>query len=198
MVELKKNIKSAKKSWGKQVYSDRDPNKITYLLKAIPGFMKFTKYHQIADESIRKASNFFKYERYPAGSCVYEQESTSTHFYGIISGSVKIFKATKVKKLVVKKETKKEVRGSEVHINGSFYHRITKTEIPVYEYEVVMEEFGRKTSGMCFGYDGLINKAIRTSSVICEVDTEMFTLDAANFELSFSVYNILIIRYNII
>ena len=149
------------------------------------------KYHQIADDSVKKAGGYFKYEQFKRGSIIYLQDTNPTHFYGIISGSVKIYKATKVKKLSVKKKTIKASASTtvlnEVKVNGSYYQRLTKIDIPEYEYETVNEEFGTKTKGMCFGYDGLINKAPRTSSVYAEEDTEMFTLDSTSFDLSFNV-----------
>jgi len=48
-----------------------------------------------------------------------------------------------------------------------------------------MEEFSVKTEGMCFGYDGLMNKANRTSSVYALEDTELFVLDNDGFDKSF-------------
>jgi CRP-like cAMP-binding protein len=62
-----------------------------------------------------------------------------------------------------------------------------RREIKKIEFEEVEKEFGIKTKGMCFGYDGLISGKDRSSSVYAREPTEMFILDGKFFEESFSV-----------
>jgi len=45
-------------------------------------------------------------------------------------------------------------------------------------------ETDKKYPGMCFGYDGLMLKKLRTSSVLCLEDCHIFILSDENFELS--------------
>ena len=42
-----------------------------------------------------------------------------------------------------------------------------------------------KKSGECFGYDGLMNKAHRTSTTIALQDTDLFVLSALDFDKCF-------------
>jgi len=43
-----------------------------------------------------------------------------------------------------------------------------------------------KKSGGCFGYDGLINKAHRTSTTIALQDTDLFVLSGEHFDKCFN------------
>jgi len=43
-----------------------------------------------------------------------------------------------------------------------------------------------KGPGECFGYDGLINKAYRTSTTISVTDVDLFTLNQEFFDKSFN------------
>lgn len=159
--------------------------KISYLLKLIPGFLKFIKYHQIAEDSIRRACDFFKYKDYKPGSYIYEWDEKPTHFFGIISGKVKIFKPKKVRRKIL---TKDKFRHKTIEIvRDGVCYIVTQEMAPDYEMHIVPEEFGTKGKGMCFGYDGLISKKPRTSTVLAIERTEMFTLEEKFFDECFNV-----------
>ena len=52
--------------------------------------------------------------------------------------------------------------------------------------EIISELFSVKGKGECFGYDGLMNKKYRTSTVFTIEDTDFFILNEFYFDRSFS------------
>jgi len=52
--------------------------------------------------------------------------------------------------------------------------------------EVIRELVNEKGKGECFGYDGLMHKKFRTSTVISLEDTDFFVLKVEFFDRSFN------------
>ena len=181
MIDELKKLRTIKKStWCKSPSNNAPPrniDKIFNTLISIKGFQKFVKFNGIDDESVKYAAINFEHRFIPKKETVYNQGDRSSYFYGIIQGKIGTFKKNVVQVLDTTSKPKFAYL-SKLNIN--------KKEKPVFKDEVRLEQVNSKSSGECFGYDGLMNKAHRTSTTMTIEDTDFFVLSEEYFDKCFN------------
>ena len=63
---------------------------ILFLLKKIPGFIRFIKYNEVKDEVLVKVLPFLKHVSYEKGSIIFKEGDSSTQFYIVVRGRISL------------------------------------------------------------------------------------------------------------
>ena len=181
------------------------------LLNKYRAFVIFTKYHNIDQQSIVKAAEYFELKYCEKGSYLFHEGDKSNYFYGIMSGRISMRhnievvnkekkekkeekKTVKIKKLNIKngiKNFKKTIatinegnKGKKKSVKQNLLKVIKEEEIEEEKDKrtIIEEELFTKGDGYCFGEFGLMYNIPRTSSCYCTDSTYFFALNEEHFK----------------
>lgn len=152
-----RNMNKEDNSYEEENAKKRDLAQICFLLKSMPGFLRFINYIGIEDQAIIGAASLITVVKFKKGHVVFHQNEKSDCFYGILEGKVEI---------VVTHSNKKYLKGKHVGL-------------------VSNEKLTQLSQGNCFGEWGLVDNTNRRATIVCLEDVILFKVDSNCFNLFF-------------
>jgi CRP/FNR family cyclic AMP-dependent transcriptional regulator len=110
-------------------------------------------------------------ETYDDGQIIFEEGSSGSWMYVVLSGNVEISKAIDGKKVVIQTLEKEEVFGELVFLGDvsrtATARAVGKTTVGIVEHEFLTQEFNKLSPKFRYILMGIVKKLKRTTDVTC-------------------------------
>lgn len=162
----------------------RKTNQMYYMLIKIPGFKEFMHRHRIFDKiTLQKACELMKLFSLSQGEVLFNQGQRSDFFYGVLSGSVGIYK--------IKEHYKgKEDDNKEIYISKKEFTSLPESHQKCFIKVIEKELVDVKKQGDFFGEMEMFYHKYRKHKAIVLEDCELMYLHYIEFNQCFGVSDI--------